>query len=104
MKKTLLIILQLFLFQVFGQNSDGIKYQFAKEVFKKEYKKTTFESFKGEIERLNENELKFKDKVLKIYSNDTSLVKIFSKGIFNPEIIFGKESTKILTKNELDSL
>jgi hypothetical protein len=104
LKKTFLILLQLFLFQVFGQNSDGVKYQFAKEVFKKEYKKTTFESFKGEIERLNENELKFKDKVLKIYSNDTSLIKIFSKGIFNPEIIFGKESTKILTKNELDSL
>lgn len=49
----------------YGQNS---KYYFAKDVFKREYKKQTFEKFSGEVERINENTFRYGDKVLAIYT------------------------------------
>jgi hypothetical protein len=104
MNKILLALLLLCLIQVYGQDTNEVKYQFSKEVFKTKYKETYYESYNGEIDRLSKHELKFDDKVLRVYSNDTSLVAIFSKGIFYPEIIVGTETSKILTKSELDTM
>ena len=103
MKKTLTSIL-FFCFcftQTFGQNS---KYQFAKRVFKREYKKQEFEIFKGKVEKIDESTFRYGDKVLNIDTEDYSIMNVFSKGIFHPEIIGGKKTIKALTKSQLDTM
>jgi hypothetical protein len=84
-----------------GQNS---KYDFAKDVFKREYKKKDFEKFGGRVEVINENTFRYGDKVLTIHTEDKSLIQIFRKGIFHAEIIGGKHTTKPLTKSQLDTM
>ena len=100
------IIVSIFLFcicqtQTYGQNS---KYQFAKNVFKKEYKKTEFETFNGKVEEINESTFRYGDKVLEVDSEDSSLLIIFSKGVFHPDIIGGKFTIKALTQSQLDTM
>jgi hypothetical protein len=102
--KTILISILLYCFcvtQTCGQNS---KYQFAKEVFKSEYHKQEFEPFNGKVEKIDESTFRYGDKVLNVYTEDSSLMKIFSQGIFHPDIIGGKYTIKALTKSELDTM
>ena len=106
MRQTLLILasillLSFLLTQTYGQSS---KYQFAKDVFKNEYKKQNLERFDGKVEKLDENTFRYGEKVLTVYSEDKSLITIFSKGIFHPNIIGGKHTTKALTKSQLDTM
>jgi hypothetical protein len=98
---TSLLLLTICTIVTYGQSS---KYEFAKGVFRREYKKQTFEKFNGEVERINENTFRYEDKVLTIHTEDKSLIPIFSKGIFHPDIIGGKHTTKSLTKSQLDTM
>ena len=58
--------------------------------------------FTGKIEHISPNVYKFGDKVLTV-KTATPLKKIFEKGIFNPDVIFGEETT-IKSKAEIDAL
>ena len=99
---TTTLLLSICLVHTYGQNS---KYQFAKGVFKKEYKNQTIEKFHGEVETINENQFRYGDKVLTMIDiEDKTLISIFSKGIFHPDIIGGNHTTKPLTKSQLDTL
>lgn len=103
MKTTLTSLLLLTICKIvtYGQNS---KYDLAKDVFKQEYQKKDFEKFSGKVEVINENTFRYGDKVLTIRTEDKSLITIFSKGIFHPDIIGGKHTTKSLTKSQLDTM
>ena len=85
----------------YGQNS---KYDFAKDVFRREYKKMDYEKFAGHVEVINENTFRYGDKVLIVYTEDKKLTSIFSKGIFHADIIGGKHTTISLTKSQLDTM
>jgi hypothetical protein len=82
--------------QHFGQSEN----RFAKEVFRMSYRETIYPKYTGKIETVG-NVLKFGDKVIKFEDNKFSAV--FEKGVFNPDVIFGKETTKYL-KSKVDSL
>ncbi len=97
---TILIIITC-LTQTFGQTS---KYDFAKEVFKKEYKKQKLERFSGQVGQINQNTFRYGDKVLSVDTEDSRLLAIFSDGIFHPDIIDKSPATKPLTKVQLDTL
>lgn len=102
--KTLIISVLLFcicLSQTHGQNS---KYQFSTDVFKKEYKKREVEAFKGKVVKINETTFQYGDKVLEVDCEDSSLLIIFSTGIFHPNIIGGKVTNKSLTQSQLDTM
>lgn len=96
-----LLLLNICTIVTYGQNS---KYDFAKDVFKRKYRKGNFEKFSGIVEVINENTFRYKDKVLTVYTEDERLIPIFSKGIFHPDIIGGKQTTKSLTKSQLDRM
>ncbi len=104
--KAILIII-IFLFgKVFSQeeNLNQTKYQFAKNIFEKEYFKTKYEKFNGKIEFVNKNTIKFDEKTLIIPDVKDEFKSIFTKGIFHPNIIFGNHITKLKTKDELDKM
>jgi hypothetical protein len=98
---TLLLLLTICTTVTYGQNS---KYDFAKDVFRREYRKKDYETFGGPVEVINENTFRYRDKVLTVYTEDKKLIGIFSKGIFHAEIIGGKRTTKSLTKSQLDTM
>jgi len=98
---TSLLLLTICTSTAFGQNS---KYDFAKGVFRREYKKTDYEKFSGQVETINENTFRYGDKVLTVYTENKNLIPIFSKGIFHADIIGGKQTTKPLTKSQLDTM
>lgn len=98
---TLIIFYFCCLTQICGQNS---KYQFAKRVFKREYKKQELEKFNGKVEIIKEGTFRFGDRVLSVDTEDISLMTIFSQGIFHPDIIGGKYTGMALTKSQLDSM
>ncbi|SFB29206.1 hypothetical protein SAMN05660845_2443 [Flavobacterium swingsii] len=76
----------------------------AEQLFKKEYKKQDFEKFKGKIEILNNNQIKFDNKILNIHCPKIYL-PIFSTGIFFPQIIIGNtENNKVLTDEDVAKL
>jgi hypothetical protein len=85
----------------YGQNS---KYDFAKDVFRREYKKTNYETFRGQVEVINKNIFRYGDKVLTVYTEHTKLIPIFSQGIFHADIVGGRHTTKSLTKFQLDTM
>ncbi len=102
--KTILISIILYCFcqiNVYGQNSE---YQFAKGVFEREYKKQQFEKFKGVVERIDESTFRYGEKILEVEAEDSTLMTIFSQGIFHADIIGGKETIKALTKAQLDTM
>jgi hypothetical protein len=79
-------------------------YDFAKDVFRREYKKNHYEKFRGQVEVINKNIFRYWDKVLTVYAEDTKLIPIFSKGLFFADIVGGKHTTKSLTKSQLDTM
>jgi len=90
---------------IFGQEA---KYQFSQELFASDkYIRTRYERFPGEIVMLDSDTYKFGEKTIKISLEDKRYEVIFRKGIFNPDVVFGTESTrkdqeelKQLTQNE----
>lgn len=104
MKILLTILLSAWLTAVFGQNAADSKYRFAMGVFKSDlYRPATLQKFGGEIKKTGDTYYKFGDKKLKISVPDTTLLIIFQKGIFNPDIVFGEETTH-KEQAELDTL
>ncbi len=67
-------------------------------------KKKCFENYNVEIKIINESTFKFGEKTLSITNTDKSLLKIFKEGIFNPDIVFGSETSKPLTQNQIDTM
>ena len=105
--KTLLIILLLLnciVCNLFGQRSKSSNYPFAKRAFNSEYKRQSFETYKSKIEIINDSTFEFDGKTLLITNTDQSLINIFKKGIFNPDIVFGAETLKPLTQNQIDTM
>ncbi|RZK56468.1 MAG: hypothetical protein EOO87_05345 [Pedobacter sp.] len=89
---------------IFGQNLDVPKYRFANEIFKSEkYQKKNYEKYSKKINVIENGTYNFGDKFLKVSLEDNTYEKIFSLGIFNPDIIFGEE-TLTKPKAELDTL
>lgn len=56
---TSILLVTICEFVTYGQNS---KYDFAKDVFRREYKKKDFEKFDGKVEEINENTFRDRDK------------------------------------------
>jgi hypothetical protein len=102
------ILLTIFLFLniqlIFGQDENSSKYRFANETFKsKKYKQNNYPKFEGKIEALENGAYQFEEKYLRISLEKREYENIFKLGIFNPDIVFGKETTK-KTQAELDTL
>lgn len=107
MKKILNIIIVLFSFgTMFSQNENlnQTKYQFAKNVFEKEYLKTTYEKFDGKIIIENETTIKYDEKTLIIPDLKNEFKLIFTKGIFYPNIVTGNQIAEVKTKIELEKM
>ena len=83
--------------QSFAQNENN---RFAKEVFQKNYKKAKYPKYEGEINTVG-NILIFGNKNIKF--EDDKFKSVYSKGIFNPDVVFGEETTKY-SKIKIDSL
>lgn len=104
MKTLLTIFLSIYLTNVFGQNSDNAKYSFPTLVFKSDlYRPVTFKKFTGEIKKESNTFYRFGDKTLKISLEDTTILEIFTTGIFNPDIVFGQQTIH-KDQSELDTL
>ncbi|WP_430613192.1 hypothetical protein [Flavobacterium sp. JP2137] len=104
--KTLLLIILFFINVqiILGQDGNDEKYRFAKEAFKSEkYKQDNYPRFDKEILRLENGVYQFGEKYLKIELEKLEYENIFKLGIFNPDIVFGKETTN-KTKSEFDTL
>jgi hypothetical protein len=94
MKTLLTIALTVCFNYLFGQNSEDNRYYLPTGVFKSEiYKAERHPKFDGEIKKVGNNYYKFGDKKLKISLEDSTMLTIFQTGIFNPDIVFGKETT-----------
>ena len=95
--KTLLIsiLIGLSIFNSFGQEENEVKYQFATEVFNSdEYLKGNYDRFYEQIKLIDSNTYQFGDKTLIVMDINPDLRKLFEKGVFNPNVIFGKETIK----------
>ena len=102
--KTLLTSIFFYCFCLCPTHGQNSKYQFAKGVFKRQYKKQEFEAFNGKVEKIDESTFRYGNKVLNVDTEDMSLMTIFSKGIFHPDIIGGKNTIKGLTRSQLDTM
>ena len=103
MKKVLISII-LYCFCQLHTYAQDAEYEFAESVFKKEYKRRQFAPFNGKVETIDEHTFRYGEKVLSIDTEDKSVMTIFSRGIFHPDIIDGKETIKALTKSQLDTM
>ena len=75
----------------------------ARQLFKKEYSKTHFDKFKGDIV-INGDDFIFGDKTFVITNTPKELTPIFSSGIFYPNIITGDTKSVVKSQAELDTL
>lgn len=105
MKSILHLILFVIYGNIFGQNKDLDKseYRFAKEAFRKEYSKKSYERFKGLIIE-NPGSIKFDEKTFEFLNNVGDYKLIFTLGILYPNIITGNVVAKTKSNEELKSL
>ena len=75
----------------------------AEQLFEKEYSKTYFDKFKGDIAIIG-NGFIFGDKTFVITNTTKELKPIFSSGLFYPNIIMGSAKSIIKSQAELDTL
>ena len=104
--RTLLITILILICcpKIFGQNTDNRNHEFAKNVFESNiYQQKEYTKFSKKIESFENGSYKFGKKFLKVALENKQLEKIFTLGIFNPDIIFGAE-TSSKTKAEIESL
>ncbi|WDO12842.1 hypothetical protein MH928_16145 [Flavobacterium sp. WW92] len=103
-KLLLLILLTINLTNTFGQNTNEEKYRFAKEVFNsKKYKKDNYPRFQQNIQLVGDSTYQFGEKILTLSIENKSYEKLFKKGIFNPDVVFGAGTTK-RDQSQLDTL
>lgn len=75
----------------------------AEKLFYEQYKKNIYEKFEGEIIQIDENNIKFKNKVLNGYfSKEYKL--IFINGLFYPQLLSGDEVTPRKNDEELSKM
>lgn len=75
----------------------------AEKLFYEQYKKNIYEKFEGEIIEIDDNNIKFKNKVLNGYfSNEYKL--IFTSGLFYPQLLSGNEVTPRKNDEELSKM
>ena len=117
MKTVIIILLILSSFvNSYGQNLNEIKYRFAKDVFKSDkYEKCNYDRFTEKIDLINSvtdsfsdttltsHTYQFGDKTITVRNVSPDLRLIFENGIFNPNVIFEKKTTKI-SKADFNSL
>jgi len=105
MKNLLVILLfTINLTSTFGQNRSEEKYRFAKEVFNSsKYKKGNYPRFQQNIQLVGENSYQFGEKNITVSIENKSYEILFKKGIFNPDVVFGKETIK-KSNSQLDTL
>jgi len=87
-------------FQTQGEQED----YWAKELFKKKYKKQKFERYQGSIQANAEGTFTYDDKVFRIVNTDQKLLPIFKNGILYPNIITGSRKDETKSKLELDKM
>jgi len=100
----ILFLFSGFFHEALGQSKNEHINLNAKDTFEKSYVKQDYQIFKGKIDVINENTFKLGEKTLIINSTDKNLREIFKKGIFNPDVVFGKETTKPLSKVQIETL
>ncbi|WP_298895110.1 hypothetical protein [uncultured Psychroserpens sp.] len=76
----------------------------AQELFKKEYKKLSYELYQNEIKEKVGTEFIYGNKSFNIYGVNETLKLIFKKGILYPQLISGFTTEKRKSEKELDSL
>ena len=105
-KATFFLIALLAITELQAQDTDRekSKYQFAKKVFRKEYKEEKFNRFSGVITIINEHTWRFDEKVLTIGDISDEHKLIFTKGIFYPNIITGNTIAETKTQEELSTM
>jgi hypothetical protein len=74
------------------------------ELFKKEYKKLSYETYHNEIIEKEGTEFIYDNKSFNIYEVNETLKLIFKKGIIYPQLISGFTTEKRKSEKELDSL
>ncbi|MGK0307483.1 MAG: hypothetical protein ACI8RP_000435 [Urechidicola sp.] len=74
------------------------------ELFKKEYKKLSYETYHNEIIEKEGIEFIYDNKSFNIYEVNETLKLIFKKGIIYPQLISGFTTEKRKSEKELDSL
>lgn len=87
-------------FQTQGEQED----YWAKELFRKHYKKQKFERYQGSVQANVEGIFTYDDKVFRIINTDEKLLPIFREGIFYPNIITGNAKSETKSKMELDKM
>ena len=75
----------------------------AEQIFEKEYTKTHFDKFKGDIV-INGDGFIYGDKTFVLTNTPKELKTIFSNGIFYPNIITGDTKSVVKSQAELDTL
>ena len=74
------------------------------ELFKKEYKKLSYEQYSNEIKENDGTEFVYDNKSFNIYGVNETLKPIFREGILYPQLISGFTTEKRKSEKELDSL
>ncbi|MGV3460909.1 MAG: hypothetical protein ACO1N9_10705 [Flavobacterium sp.] len=80
------------------------KYILPKKVFEAEYKPQKHKPYKGKITITNKNTIRYGDKVLTIPDLEENYRRIFTSGLFHPEVIVGNEKVVLKSKAELDTV
>lgn len=75
----------------------------AEQLFEKEYKKQTFEKYKGDIV-IDKNFFRYGNQIFEIDYTSKELITIFSKGLFYPSIITGVVTDKPKSTQELNKM
>lgn len=87
----------------FKNQGEQEKY-WAQELFKKEYKKTTYKVYSGKIVKTDTSKFTYDNKFFKVGYANKSLELIFTKGILYPQLISGYTTEPRKSEKELDSL
>lgn len=98
----IIFIFSISITNLLGQSNNAAsgKYQFAREVFEKEYKKEVYEKFAGKIIIENKNSIRYNEKILMLPGIKDDYKLIFTKGIFYPNIIRGSQIATVKSKSD----
>jgi hypothetical protein len=76
----------------------------AQELFKKEYKKTTYKVYTEKIERIDISKFTYDNKSFNVSVANKAIELIFTKGVLYPQLISGYTTEPRKSDKELDSL
>ena len=99
--RIILLLINLSFISLFSQKNES---NFAQQTFRNNYSKTIYPKYKKKIIKVDSISLLFDKKTLKIITANNDLRKIFELGIFNPDIVFGENTTKKISDEELNKM